>query len=562
SIIMELFMVLAFCLSCLILLFLRNQNSAKGRLPPGPPPLPILGNLLQINTGNISKSLSKLAEEYGPVFTLYLGMKPIVVLHGYEVVKEALIDNGEAFSGRGSVPVFDNVLKRFGMLLFGGMCTGVIFSNGETWKQTWRFSLMVLRNMGMGKRTIEDRIQEEALCLVEALKKTNASPCDPTFLLGCAPCNVICSIIFQNRFQYETTSTTLRYALLLLLKLPEVAGRTTAKAQKEIERVIGRHRSPCMQDKSHMPYMDALVHERYIDLAPNSLPHAVTENIKFREFLISKGTDVLVSMTSVLHDGKEIPNPKTFDPGHFLDKSDNFKKSDYFIPFSAGKQTSFRICIGEGLAHMELFLFLTTILQHFTLKPLVDLNDIDTTQFSASSLSDEKAAAALHSNGCWPRIKKEMVRVMLYPEVGCTLSWPPGPGRPPRAGCAAPVGGRRTVRGLSHGAARWPSTWSPLACLGKRDCFCVGQTDGLKGPSLCWRAEGAHRLFASPFSLKTASEGGKLLPDPMPLPISENTLRTCVPISVSLLVRTVFSNGKIKGDAGLLYHGPAEFGDG
>ncbi|XP_013361685.1 PREDICTED: cytochrome P450 2C55 isoform X1 [Chinchilla lanigera] len=425
--------------------------------------------LRKVTTSCLSRRFSKV---YGPVFTLYFGMKPTVVVHGYEAVKEALDDLGEEFSGRGSFPIVEKTNRGH----------GIIFSNGTKWKEIRRFSLMTLRNFGMGKRSIEDRIQEEARCLVEELRKTNGSPCDPTFILGCAPCNVICSIVFQKRFDYkdtnflvlmekfnenfkilnspwmqvynvfpafidylpgshkkvlknfayvksyvlekvkehqesldihnprdfidcflirmeqekdnkhseftmeslmatvtdlfvagtETTSTTLRYGLLLLLKYPEV----TAKVQEEIDRVIGQNRSPCMQDRSHMPYTDAMVHEiqRYINLIPNNVPHAATCNLRFRNYFIPKGTDLITSLTSVLHDDQEFPNPEVFDPGHFLDENGNFKKSDYFMPFSTGK----RMCVGEGLARMELFLFLTTILQNFNLKSLVDPKDIET----------------------------------------------------------------------------------------------------------------------------------------------------------------------------------------
>ncbi|KAM5140183.1 cytochrome P450 2C18-like isoform 15-T15 [Callospermophilus lateralis] len=411
---MDLAVLLVLSLSCILLLSLWRQRSGRGRLPPGPMPLPILGNILQIDTKNLSKSLTNLSKAYGPVFTLYFGTRPTVVLHGYEAVKEALIDHGEVFSGRGSFHLVDRASKGL----------GIILTTGSRWKVMRRFSVMTLRNFGMGKRSIEDRVQEEACCLVEELRKTESSPCDPTFLLGCAPCNVICSIVFHNRFDYkdkdflnlmrklnenvqilsspwiqekgnqqtefttealinivndlfgagtETTTSTLRYGLLLLMKHPEV----TAKVQKEIDHVIGRHRSPCMQDKSNMPYTEAVLHEiqRYIDLVPTNLPHAVTCDIKFRNYFIPKGTTIITSLTSVLHDSKEFPNPKKFDPGHFLDESGKFKKSDYFMPFSTGK----RICAGEGLARMELFLFLTTILQNFHLKSVVDPKDLDTT---------------------------------------------------------------------------------------------------------------------------------------------------------------------------------------
>ncbi|XP_011894134.1 PREDICTED: cytochrome P450 2C20 isoform X4 [Cercocebus atys] len=476
---MDPFVVLVLCLSFVLLFSLWRQSSGRRKLPPGPTPLPIIGNMLQIDVKDICKSFSNFSKVYGPVFTVYFGMNPVVVLHGYEAVKEALIDNAEEFSGRGILPISERITNGL----------GIISSNGKRWKETRRFSLTTLRNFGMGKRSIEDRVQEEARCLVEELRKTNASPCDPTFILGCAPCNVICSVVFQKRFDYkdenfltlmkrfnenfriltspwiqvcnnfpllidcfpgthnkllknvaltksyirekvkehqatldvnnprdfidcflikmerekdnqeseftienlvgtvadlfvagtETTSTTLRYGLLLLLKHPEV----TAKVQEEIDHVIGRHRSPCMQDRSHMPYTDAVIHEiqRYIDLVPTGVPHAVTTDIKFRNYLIPKVSLFLLHYISVL---LKFPNPSIFWSAIFLPQHFLFRKSNYFLSLlSSGK----RICAGEGLARMELFLFLTTILQNFNLKPVADLKNLNTTSATRGIIS-------------------------------------------------------------------------------------------------------------------------------------------------------------------------------
>ncbi|NXK51912.1 CP2H1 protein, partial [Chauna torquata] len=466
------------CISCLLLFAAWRSITRPGKEPPGPTALPLIGSIFHLNPWNLPESLKELSAKYGPVFTIHLGTQKIVVLHGYDVVKEALIDQADDFSGRGNLPLFKK--------LFEGV--GIVTSNGETWRQLRRFTLTTLRDFGMGKKSIEERIQEEAHFLVERLRNTHERPFNPGNFLVHAVSNIICSIVFGDRFSYEdkkfltlidlldennrfqnsvqtqlynfipaimdylpgphqkllentdkvkqfiseivaahqesldptcprdfidafinkmeqdktnghsefkvdtltrttldlflagtgTTSITLRYGLLILQKYPEIE----EKIHKEIDRVIGRDRSPSMADRNLMPYTDAVIHEiqRFINFLPLNVPHAVTRDTKFRDYFISKDTIILPLLSPILKDQKEFPNPDQFDPGHFLNANGTFKRSDYFMPFSAGK----RICAGEGLARMEIFIFLTAILQNFTLKPVLDRKDIDTSPLVTS----------------------------------------------------------------------------------------------------------------------------------------------------------------------------------
>ncbi|XP_038622731.1 cytochrome P450 2A13-like [Tachyglossus aculeatus] len=185
--------LLLVCISVLVLLSVRRQWKDRSKMPPGPTPLPFIGNFLRLDTNQITNSLLKMRQKYGPVFTVYLGPRPVVVLCGYQAVKEALLDQAEEFSGRGEQATFDWIFEGF----------GVSFSQGERAKQLRRFSITTLRDFGMGKRGIEERIQEEAQYLVESFRDTKGTPISPIFFLSRAVSNVISSIVFGDRFDYK-----------------------------------------------------------------------------------------------------------------------------------------------------------------------------------------------------------------------------------------------------------------------------------------------------------------------------------------------------------------------
>ncbi|CAI9300183.1 unnamed protein product [Lactuca saligna] len=95
-----LFLLLS-CLFAFIYTF-TNIRRRHSRLPPGPYPFPIIGNLLKVGN-NPHRSLAILSKQYGPLMSLKLGSKTTIVLSSPEIAKEFFHTHDISFSSR-SVP--------------------------------------------------------------------------------------------------------------------------------------------------------------------------------------------------------------------------------------------------------------------------------------------------------------------------------------------------------------------------------------------------------------------------------------------------------------------------
>ncbi|KAM7091722.1 uncharacterized protein J5F26_011102 [Ciconia maguari] len=457
-----------------LLYFLTSLKKPVCSLPPGPRPLPLIGNLNVVDLKKPFQSLTELSKIYGNVFTVHFGPRKAVVLAGYETIKDALLNHAEEFGERAEIPIFRKMTQG----------NGIAFSHGELWKTMRRFTLSTLRDFGMGKRTIEIRILEEVNSLIKYFESYHGKPFDTKMILNNAVSNVICSILFGERFEYddpvflnllkllnentkllgspmvllynfypslgflsgasktvlqnvselnaflqklfqehkeefdennltgfvdaflmkqqqeskkphtmfnngnllfstldlfaagtETTSTTVRWGLLLMMKYPEIQ----RKIQEEMNHVIEPGELPKLEDRKKMPYTDAVIHEiqRFANIVPMGVSRSTPTDVNFQGYVIPKGTEIIPLLTSALNDELHWKTPDQFNPSHFLDADGNFIRREAFIPFSIGR----RACVGEGLAKMELFLFFAGLLRKFIFQtpPGVDKSDLDLT---------------------------------------------------------------------------------------------------------------------------------------------------------------------------------------
>ncbi|XP_067301628.1 cytochrome P450 2B15-like [Pseudorasbora parva] len=174
----------------LVLFEIFRINSSRGRTPPGPRPLPFVGSLPHLikNPMELVRSMS----QYGELSTLYIGRQPMITLNTIQVTKEALVQ--EAFSGRPAMPLIEWLSNGYGIIM-------VTF--GHSWRQQRRFALHTLRNFGLGKKSVEDRVLEESRYLISEMLKAEGKSMNPQHALQNAVSNIICSIVFGDRFDYD-----------------------------------------------------------------------------------------------------------------------------------------------------------------------------------------------------------------------------------------------------------------------------------------------------------------------------------------------------------------------
>ncbi|XP_020652021.3 cytochrome P450 2U1 isoform X1 [Pogona vitticeps] len=491
--------VLAAAAGLLLGLWWLLGRRALDGMPPGPKPWPLVGNmgfalvpipplLKRLRGGgggsgsgggarpqsfgdvmssagrppSVHVALTNLTKVYGSIFSLFVGSCPLVVLSEFEAVRDALVNQAEVFSDRPSIPIVTILTKK----------KGVVFAPyGPVWKKQRKFSHSTLRHFGLGKHSLEPKIIEEFKYVKEEILKHGRDQFNPFPIIGNAVSNVICSMAFGRRFDYDdmefktllkvmsrcleitlnihvllinicpwlyylpfgpfrelrqaeiditaflkkiiiqhretldaqnprdfidmyllhvdeekktnsessfdddylffiigdlfiagtdTTSNTLLWSLLYMSLHPD----EQKKVQEEIDLIIGRDRAPSLADKARMPFTEATIMEvqRMTVVVPLSIPRMASETTVLQGYKIPKGSIIIPNLWSVHRDPKIWERPNDFYPARFLDEKGQLLKKETFIPFGIGK----RVCMGEQLAKMELFLIFVSLLQSFT----------------------------------------------------------------------------------------------------------------------------------------------------------------------------------------------------
>ncbi|KAK0501173.1 cytochrome P450 [Armillaria luteobubalina] len=160
----------------------------------------------------------------------------------------------------------------------------------------------------------------------------------------------------------DTTVASIYAFFKAMLLYPDIQ----AKAQAEIDAVVGNHRLPRFDDRDHLPYINALALEviRWHAVEPLGLPHSVTEDDVQSGYLIPKGSVVIANIWNMLHDPAVYDKPFEFMPERFIRMDGKEPQMNpHKMAFGFGR----RICPGKLLADASMFISCAMVLAVFNI---------------------------------------------------------------------------------------------------------------------------------------------------------------------------------------------------
>nr|AGP25594.1 cinnamate 4-hydroxylase [Aquilaria sinensis] len=189
--------LLALFATVILAIAISKLCGKKYRLPPGPLPVPVFGNWLQVGDDLNHRNLSDLARKFGDIFLLRMGQRNLVVVSSPELAKEVLHTQGVEFGSRTRNVVFD---------IFTGKGQDMVFTvYGEHWRKMRRimtvpfFTNKVVQQYRQGW-------EAEAASVVEDVKKRPESATTGIVLrrrLQLMMYNNMYRIMFDRRFESE-----------------------------------------------------------------------------------------------------------------------------------------------------------------------------------------------------------------------------------------------------------------------------------------------------------------------------------------------------------------------
>uniref|UniRef100_A0A915LZ60 Cytochrome P450 n=1 Tax=Meloidogyne javanica TaxID=6303 RepID=A0A915LZ60_MELJA len=189
------------------LLLFYNFYWKRRHLPPGPTPLPIVGNLLELGKKPPGYDIFlKWREEYGPIYTYWVGEQPMVAFTEYSLINETI--------------------------------------EGQAWREHRKFLMNVFRNLVVGKNLLEQKVLSEFSAMCENIDKA-IGECsigeDMEIISHLDLCvgSIINSLLFGYQFHGEKTEEFVELKKILNEYIQFLL-RNSSKIFLEVQRKIMR----------------------------------------------------------------------------------------------------------------------------------------------------------------------------------------------------------------------------------------------------------------------------------------------------------------------------------